>query len=130
LWQTRSLIASNSKVALYCIVRSQELSNYSNRTAWRFCYNCRYVWKGKERNGGHWLRGEVCGVRSVRWRAPGREVDQGGMERGCAKGLPGTWFEQGGCCGSWWMEGADGSWMTVGMVDWWVGVSSGTGSPG
>ena len=35
-------------------------------------------------------------VWNMRWRAP----DQEDMERGCAKRLPSTQFEQGGCCGS------------------------------
>ena len=37
------------------------------------------------------------------------------MEGG-AGGLPGMWFEQGGCCGSRWMGEAGEDWMTVKMV--------------
>jgi len=38
------------------------------------------------------------------------------MERGCAKRLPGTQFEQGGCHGSWQMEEVDKDWVMIRMV--------------
>jgi len=38
------------------------------------------------------------------------------MKRGCAKRLPSTQFEQGGCYGSWEMEEADKDWMMIRMV--------------
>lgn len=54
------------------------------------------------------------------------------VEGGCAKGLPSTWIEQGGCCGSWWMEEAGRGWVMVRMVGWSVFllVLAHPGSPG
>jgi len=51
-------------------------------------------------------------VWNMRWRAQNQEVQEGqhpltgqytkeDMDRGCAKRLPSTQFEQGGCYGSW-----------------------------
>jgi len=54
------------------------------------------------------------------------------MERGCAKRLPSTQFEQAGCYGSWLMEEADKDGMMIRMVGGWVFllVPAHPGSPG